>query len=122
MNQLVKFSMLVYSLVVIGGGVYRPLMGEEGGENGLYFGLVMGAIGLVATGLLFSGKLVVGKCTALLSVLFVAGWFGYEIFIKKGIAVAASDIRMMIVFITAVTAGCILTGSFLMKTPDQSQQ
>ena len=95
MNSWVKaMGLAVYSVSVIASGLVRFLF-AEGGSTGLIFGLVMGAIGLVGSGLIVFKWPVAGSLVCGAVILLVGGWFCYESFIKKGIEQA--ELRQLII-------------------------
>lgn len=81
--------MFVYSLGVLASGLFR-YFSREGGEKGLWFGVVMGAIGLLSAKLLASGRRTPGLVVSALTLVFVGGWFFYEVLILKGLNQAES--------------------------------
>lgn len=96
-----KFKMLAtafYGLAVVASGLLS-LLSKEGGRAGLYFGLVMGALALGASLLLWTGRRLPGTALAWVAVAFVGGWFAYSTFIKKGLAQA----ELRVCFIIALT-------------------
>ncbi|GMV80923.1 MAG: hypothetical protein AMXMBFR7_21070 [Planctomycetota bacterium] len=62
-----------YGLWVIAGGVWRYV--EAGSQAALWFGVVMGALGVAAAGLFFKEKRTAGLIVAALVVVFVGGFF-----------------------------------------------
>ena len=116
---------LIYGLLVIGSGVWRYLERPDG-EKGLWFGVVMGAIALVASFCFRINRTAAGWATIWLSILFVGGWFIYEALIKKGFSVA--EPRMLaIIGLTVVTAiyfliQCVGSNSKIASSADLKDQ
>lgn len=103
-------TMFVYGLCVIASGLYR-FLSQEGGNAGLWFGIVMGGASLIAAACFVSGKTIVGYVLAWLSLAFVGGWFFYEALIKKGWA--ESETRLLLVLaLTVAVAIWLLKSSF----------
>ena len=75
--------MYFYGCCIIASGLYR-FFSAEGGQAGLWFGLVMGFVALTSASLFRLSKLLAGHVTAWLAITFVGGWFFYEALIKKG--------------------------------------
>ena len=92
----------VFGLSVITSGLWR-YFSAEGGEAGLWFGLVMGGLALVAAGLFFTRKQLPATILVWLCIAFVGGWFCYESFIKKGFANAETR-QLIIIGLTGLTA------------------
>ena len=95
----------LFGLIVIGSGLWR-FFSAEGGYNGLWFGIVMGGLALISAGLLFVQKTKPGIILGSFSILLVGGWFGYESFVKKGIA--NSEARQIIVIAATIIAGALM--------------
>ena len=101
-NAVVAFA---YGACVIASGLYR-FFSEEGGHAGLWFGIVMGGLALVAGGCFALQKSVFGHVLAWLTIAIVGGWFFYEALIKKGWA--ESETRLLLVLgLTVVVAGLL---------------
>lgn len=103
MNMLNRSTVaMIYGLLVIGSGLWRYLERPDG-EKGLWFGVVMGSIALIAAVCFRLNRSTVAWSAILVSILFVGSWFVYEALIKKGFAVA--EPRMLaIIGLTVVTA------------------
>ena len=106
MQKRVFWTTGVYGIAVIASGLYR-YFSEEGGEKGLWFGLVMGTLALAAACLVWAQRPLTGKLLAWVVVAFVGGWFIYETSIEKGWG--QGDLRMYTIivlsFIEAVQLG-----------------
>jgi hypothetical protein len=102
----------LYGLAVIASGIYR-IVSEEGGEKGLWFGLVMGTFALGAACLLWSKRPLIGKILAWAVVAFVGGWFIYETSIQNGFG--HGDLRMYLMI------GLSLVEAVLLCLPAKSQ-
>ncbi|MEM6673971.1 MAG: hypothetical protein AAF726_14090 [Planctomycetota bacterium] len=80
---------------------------QPGGEKGLWFGLAMGALGLVAARLSAVGRRGVSLAVAVPTLAVVAGWFCYESFVLKGFAEA--EVRQLVIIgVTAATAAALV--------------
>ena len=105
-------TMLVYGLCIVASGLFR-YFSSDGGHAGLWFGIVMGTVALIAGGSYWLGKRSIGHVLAWLTVAFVGGWFCYEFFykslIKKGWAEA--ETRLLLMFGLSVVVGVILLAS-----------
>ncbi|MEM9412807.1 MAG: hypothetical protein AAGA30_16970 [Planctomycetota bacterium] len=89
---------IFYGICVIGNGMIR-YFSKPDGETGLWFGIVMGVISMLA-GILFSlGQELLGKIAIGFSLLVVGGWFIFEAVIEDGIQ--SAEPRML--FIIALT-------------------
>lgn len=99
-------ALFLYALAVIASGLWR-FATQEGGEKGLWFGLVMGGLGLVGAGLLRAGRTRVGMGFAIVTLAFVGGWFAYESFVDKGLA-HAEPRQLIILALSVVVAACLL--------------
>jgi cation transport ATPase len=95
----------VYGLAVIASGLYR-FLAEEGGEKGLWFGVVMGTLALGAAGLLWARWLLIGRALAWLVAIFVGGWFVFESSIKKGFG--HGDLRMYLIIALSLLEAVVL--------------
>jgi hypothetical protein len=86
-------SWWIYGVIVVASGCYRYFSRPDG-EKGLYFGLVMGALALVAAWLLGRGRALAGHAAGLCSVGCVLGWFLFEALIKDG---GSHELRLLLV-------------------------
>ena len=84
----------VFGIAVIGSGLMRYL-GQPNGEKGLWFGVVMGGIALLAAVCFRYGMVTPARVMIWLSILFVGSWFIYEALIKKGFGEA--EPRMLVI-------------------------
>lgn len=94
-----------FALATLASGLYRYLS-AEGGDKGLWFGVVLGAVGLLGAGALASGRRRTGLAFGALAVLTVGGWFGYEALILKGLAVA--ETRQLVLLALSLLTGFAL--------------
>lgn len=92
----------IFAVAVIASGLWR-FFSAEGGQAGLWFGLLMGGLGLVAASLFATGKPRAGTILAWICLSLVGGWFCYESFVKKGFANAETR-QLIIISITILTA------------------
>ncbi len=105
-GQTVKpWVMALFALVVVTSGFYRVLS-ADGGQTGLWFGIIMGGLALCSCWLLVTENRRPGYFVAWLCILVVGGWFAYESFVKKGIARA--EPRQLIVIGVALFAALTL--------------
>ncbi len=98
-----------FGAAIVASGLYR-FLAEPGGYTGLWFGIVMGAIAILAGGLFWRGQNMAAKCSVWVSIVVVGGWFVYEALIKKGLS--NPEPRMMIII--AIT---LFTGIFFARRP-----
>ena len=96
---------MFYGLVVIASGMLR-YFGQDGGETGLWFGIVMGSAALIAAASFWLGQWTIARILAGATVVFVGGWFFYEALIKKGFAQA--EPRQLIVIAVSCVFAIIL--------------
>ena len=101
-------TMLVYGLCIVASGLFR-YFSSDGGHAGLWFGIVMGTVALLAGGSYWLGNRTIGHVLAWLTVAFVGGWFFYESLIKKGWAEA--ETRLLLMFGLSIVVGLILLAS-----------
>lgn len=85
---------IFYGLAIVASGLVRYL-GQEGGDKGLWFGIVFGALAWIAALFLARSRQLIGMCLLWSCVLFVGGWFVYEALIKKGFSEA--EPRMLVI-------------------------
>lgn len=106
-----------FGLAVIASGCWR-YFGADGGDKGLWFGIVMGGLALIGALAPLPRKVSLGLVWS--SVLLVAGWFAYECFVRKGWAEA--ELRQLLVLGLAIVTGGILLrlGSQPSPTGDSS--
>ncbi|MEM9379428.1 MAG: hypothetical protein AAGB93_05705 [Planctomycetota bacterium] len=101
-------ALTLFGLAVVTSGLVRYLT-QEGGEKGLWFGLVMGSAGLVAARLSAVGRSRSALGLAAPTLAFVGGWFCYESFVLKGVAEA--EVRQLVIIaVTALTAVVLVVG------------
>ena len=81
-------------------------MFSPGGENGLWFGLVMGTLALLGSWLLSKGKTLPGLVLAALTLAFTGGWYAWECFVIKGFADA--EWRQLIMIMVSVVVALLL--------------
>jgi len=93
MQHLYPLSWLLYGLLVIASGCWR-YAARPGGEKGLYFGLVMGALAIAAHVLLHRGHRRSAHVAGFTSLGVVTGWFLYEALIRDG---GSREPRLLIV-------------------------
>jgi hypothetical protein len=98
-------SLVLFGAATLASGLYRYLSAPDG-EKGLWFGLVMGSMGLGAALALGRGRRVVGGVLGVLSVVLVGGWFSYEALVLKGLAVA--ETRQLALIVMAFVVGVIV--------------
>jgi len=106
-NTSVKSTFLtVFAVAVIASGCIR-FFTQEGGSVGLWFGIVMGGVGLAGVVAFKSGNVLLGHIAGYVSVVTVGGWFVYEALIKKGFAVA--EVRQLVIIGFSVLAFIVLS-------------
>jgi len=96
-RRIVPLITACFGVAVILSGLYRYFL-EPGGSAGLWFGLVMGGMALLAALLQRTRLSLLGDGLAAIAALFVGGWFCYENFGK-----GKHEIRMyLMIFVSAV--------------------
>jgi hypothetical protein len=105
MQTLKPSATAFYGLAVIASGLYRVLA-EEGGEKGLWFGLVMGTLALGAACLLWVNRPLIGYILAWIVVAFVGGWFIYETSVQNGFG--HGDFRMYLIIALSLLEAVVL--------------
>ena len=95
-------ALTLFGVAVVASGLVRYLT-QEGGEKGLWFGIVMGGLGLVAACLSAAGKRRAALAVGAPPLALVAGWFCYESVELKGVAHAEAR-ELVIIGVTALTA------------------
>lgn len=96
-------TLALFGVATLASGLYRYLS-ADGGEKGLWFGVVMGAIGLAGAASLARGRRAPGRALGWTAVVFVGGWFTYEALVKKGLAEAEPRQLALIAFAAFVAA------------------
>ncbi|WP_254506974.1 hypothetical protein [Anatilimnocola floriformis] len=99
----------IFGLAVIAGGVIRILM-DANGQNGLYFGLAMGSIALMAATFAFIGQIWPARIVAALAIFVVVLWFGYDMYrdLKNNFRIGEAEIRKSVVIALGVALAVIL--------------
>ena len=97
--------LFLYSLAVKASGLYR-FLAHEGGEKGLWFGLIMGSIGVFGGIALLTGRPRLGYLASTTVFLFVGGWFAYESFVLKGWSNA--EIRQLLVLAATLVSAFVV--------------
>ena len=96
-RRIVSSITASFGVAVILSGLYRYYT-ADGGSNGLWFGLVMGGMALLAALLQRTRLALLGDALAAVAALFVGGWFCYENFGK-----GKHELRMyLMIFVSAV--------------------
>ena len=108
------FATTVFGITVIGSGLFRYFF-EKDGETGLWFGVVIGGIGLVAAILFFLKKATTARILATICACIAGGWFIYEAWIKKQFDVGP---RMHIVIFVSFVELVVLYAGFGMGSAD----
>ena len=110
--------LFLFGLAVLASGFLR-FFGQEGGDKALWFGLVMGGLALLGAVCLRVGRARLGWGLGVLAVVFVGGWFGYESFVRKGLA--AAELRQLVILGLAVaTAAALWAGRTDLRRSDAS--
>jgi len=111
-KKIVFFVTLIFGISVIASGFYRYFIEGNGGEAGLWFGVVMGGLALLAACLQRGGTKIArcGEWIALTIALFVGGWFGYENFGK-----GKRELRMYLMIFLALAELLVLLWYWLRK-------
>lgn len=102
-------ALTIFGLVVIGSGLFRYLS-TTGGENGLYFGLVMGGLVLLGALLLGVGQRLAGSLVGAVAIALVLMWFSYDMYrdVVATQTVGSAEIRKSIVLVVGVAAAIVL--------------
>ena len=95
----------VFGLAVIASGVIRMLTDVKG-QNGLYFGLVMGGIALAAAALAAMRQILAARIVASFAIAVVVLWFGNDL--SKNFSFGEAGIRKMILIVLGVALAVIL--------------
>ena len=103
------FVTALFGWAVIGSGLWR-FLSREGGQAGLWFGIVMGGLALVAATLFLFRMPKYAAIVTWVCLAFVGGWFCYEALIKKGLAVAETRQLVIIGLTTATAAFHLIVG------------
>jgi len=102
-------TLALFGLATLASGLYRYLS-AEGGEKGLWFGVVMGAVALAGAAALARGRRAAGLALGGTAVAFVGGWFTYEALVKKGLAEAEPRQLALIVFSVVMAVVLVAPG------------
>ncbi|MDY0165599.1 MAG: hypothetical protein RBS80_03600 [Thermoguttaceae bacterium] len=95
----------IYGLAVLGSGLLS-LLAAEPGKAGLWFGVVMGGLALVASLLLYVRLRYLGMGVAWVAVGFVGGWFIYDVFFQRGLG--QGDVRKYAVLVLTLLVAAVL--------------
>lgn len=98
-NRFKSKALALYGLIVVGSGMLR-YFGQDGGETGLWFGIVMGTLALIAAAFFKFDRKLPGHLIVWPTIAIVGGWFFYEALIKKGFA--HSETRQLVVIAVSV--------------------
>ncbi len=102
-RKIVASATACFGVAVILSGLYRYFM-EPGGTSGLWFGLVMGVLALLASLLQITRIWLAGDLLAMVVASFVGGWFCYE-----NLAKGKHELRMyLMIFLSAVELGVLV--------------
>lgn len=97
----------LFGLATITSGLIRYLT-QDGGEKGLWFGIVMGSLSLAGALTVRSGRRKAGLALGWTALAFVVGWFSFEVFVRKGLGQA--EIRQIVLLAFALMcAGMVAT-------------
>ena len=110
-NYRKTVAISLYGVAVIASGMMR-YFGDDGGETGLIFGIVMGGISLIAASVFVLQKKWIASVLAWFSVIVVGGWFVYEALIKKGLQ--ESETRQLVLIVGSVIV------AFMLALPQRS--
>ena len=113
-NRLRLIAIAIFGVVVIGSGLWRFLT-AEGGSTGLWFGVVMGGLGLLSSGLFAARVNLAAHGLAWICLVLVGGWFGYEALIEKGIA-DAEPRQLIVIVVTLITLGPRVSHSYTIQS------
>jgi len=94
-----------YGLVVATGGCLRYFT-RAGGENALWFGLVMGGLAVTSGIALARGCRVVGWLGGGVALGFVGGWLAFETLVERGVAQA--EARQLFVLGVSLAVAVVL--------------
>jgi peptidoglycan/LPS O-acetylase OafA/YrhL len=99
----------LFGLAVITSGVIRMLT-DANGQNGLYFGLVMGSVALLGAVLAGVNQLLLARIVAAFAVAVVLLWFGYDMFndLKRNFKIGVPEIRKSILIVLGVALAIVM--------------
>lgn len=116
-RTFVSIATACFGGVVILSGFYRYFVEANGGENGLWFGLVMGGIALIAAMLQRTRSFLAGDCLAVVTSLLVGGWFCYENFAK-----GKHELRMYLMILAAIAELATLPAYYASKWKERNSK
>lgn len=90
----------LFGLATIASGLLRYLP-REGGEKGLWFGLICGTLALLGALVLARGNTRLGLGLAYTAIAFVVGWYTFELFFR-GKALAEAETRHIAVLLVGL--------------------
>ena len=96
----------LFGVVVIGSGWWRYL-GADGGTTGLWFGMVMGGLSLLSSGLFAARINIAAHALAWTCLVVVGGWFVYEALIENG-GSNAEPRQLVVIVVTLVSTGLFI--------------
>lgn len=99
-----------FGLAVIASGVIRMLT-DARGHNGLYFGLVMGSIALVAAVLAVKRQFLLARIVAGFAIAVVVLWFAFDMYkdLSRQFKIGEPEIRKTVLIILGVALTIIMT-------------
>ncbi|WP_425617714.1 hypothetical protein NA78x_001399 [Anatilimnocola sp. NA78] len=108
-SKRIALALGLFGVVVIGSGLIR-FLSTPAGQNGLYFGLVMG--GIVLAGVLLAGLNLVlaGRIVGGLGIALVLLWFGYDLYqdLAANFVIGSAEIRKFVVLGAGVAAAILI--------------
>jgi hypothetical protein len=107
--QRIALALGLFGLAVIGSGLFRYLT-DPGGQNGLYFGLVMGGIALAGALLAAFNQILAARLVGGLGIAFVLLWFGYDLFqdLSRNFVITGTEIRKSLILAAGVVAALVI--------------
>jgi hypothetical protein len=113
--------MIWYACVVAASGILRYVT-ADGGEKGLWFGIVMGSVAAAGAIFFLLEKKLQATTISGLAVLLVGGWFAYESFVVKGIQNAEPRQLTILVFTIATLALLLVPTKLNRKPPEDDEE
>jgi peptidoglycan/LPS O-acetylase OafA/YrhL len=102
-NKQLAAAIGVFGMAVIASGVIR-MMTDANGQNGLYFGLVMGGIALVGAVLAAINQVRLARVVAGFAVAVVLLWFVYDMYkdLSRSFKIGEPEIRKSVLIVLGI--------------------
>lgn len=108
-NKQLAAAVGLFGLAVIASGVIRMLT-DANGQNGLYFGLVMGSIALAGAVLAGVNQLLLARIVAGFAVAVVLLWFSFDMYkdLSRNFKIGEPEIRKSVLIVLGLTLAVIM--------------